>query len=43
MSYNPKQLKAIKSIEKNVVITAPPGSGKTHTMVGAIQIGRAHV
>ena len=37
MSYNPKQLRAIKAAEKNVVITAPPGSGKTHTMVGAIQ------
>jgi superfamily I DNA/RNA helicase len=37
MSYNSKQLSAIKSSENNVVISAPPGSGKTHTLIGAIQ------
>lgn len=34
--YNIKQTEAIQSKEKEIVITAPPGSGKTHTMVGAV-------
>lgn len=35
--YNTKQRKAIKSDEERVVIIAPPGSGKTMTMIGAIE------
>lgn len=35
--YNKEQLKVILSKEENVVIVAPPGSGKTHTMVGAVE------
>lgn len=35
--YNAEQRLAIESKEKKIVIIAPPGSGKTHTMVGAIQ------
>ena len=29
MNYNEKQLQAINAKESNIVITAPPGSGKT--------------
>jgi superfamily I DNA/RNA helicase len=35
--YNNSQLKAIESLDQYIVIKAPPGSGKTRTMVGAIQ------
>jgi ATP-dependent exoDNAse (exonuclease V) beta subunit len=35
--YNTAQQQAIASTEQNIVIKAPPGSGKTHTMVGAIE------
>jgi len=35
--YNAEQRLAIESKEEKIVIIAPPGSGKTHTMVGAIQ------
>ena len=35
--YNKYQLEAINSTEEKVIIVAPPGSGKTHTMTGAIQ------
>ena len=37
MNYNEKQLKAINAKEPNIVITAPPGSGKTASIVGAIE------
>ena len=37
MNYNEKQLKAINAPEANIVITAPPGSGKTASIVGAIE------
>jgi ATP-dependent exoDNAse (exonuclease V) beta subunit len=36
-TYNLAQQTAIYSQEDNIVIKAPPGSGKTFTMVGAIQ------
>lgn len=36
-SYNVKQLEAINSTEPKLVIIAPPGSGKTFTMTGAIE------
>jgi len=36
MNFNNKQNEAINSNQNNIVIKAPPGSGKTHTMVGAI-------
>lgn len=36
IQYNPEQKTAINSNEEKIVIIAPPGSGKTHTMVGAI-------
>jgi superfamily I DNA/RNA helicase len=35
--YNIKQMDAINSDESKLVIIAPPGSGKTHTMTGAIK------
>lgn len=35
--YNQYQQLAIDSTEDNVIIIAPPGSGKTHTMTGAIE------
>lgn len=35
--YNKEQRRAIDSNEEKIVIIAPPGSGKTFTMVGAIQ------
>jgi superfamily I DNA/RNA helicase len=35
--YNINQLEAIQSEENKLVIIAPPGSGKTHTMTGAIE------
>jgi ATP-dependent exoDNAse (exonuclease V) beta subunit len=35
--YNNFQQKAIYSTDHNIVIKAPPGSGKTFTMVGAMQ------
>ena len=35
--YNQSQLQAITSIEDCIVIKAPPGSGKTFTMVGAMK------
>ena len=37
MNFNEKQLETISATEDNVVVIAPPGSGKTTTMVGAIQ------
>ena len=37
MQYNKKQLQAINAQENNIVITAPPGSGKTASIVGAIE------
>lgn len=37
MNFNKKQLEAINAEEEKVVVIAPPGSGKTSTMVGAIQ------
>ena len=37
MNYNEKQLKAINSHEPKIVVIAPAGSGKTHSLVGAIQ------
>lgn len=37
MPFNKEQLKAIESEEKEIVIIAPPGSGKTATMVGAVE------
>jgi superfamily I DNA/RNA helicase len=37
MIYNNKQLDAINSVEPQVVVIAAPGSGKTHTMIGAIK------
>jgi ATP-dependent exoDNAse (exonuclease V) beta subunit len=36
-TYNQSQLKAIESLDNHIVIKAPPGSGKTLTMVGAIE------
>jgi ATP-dependent exoDNAse (exonuclease V) beta subunit len=36
-TYNSSQTQAIESANNNVVIKAPPGSGKTYTMVGAIK------
>lgn len=36
MSYNKLQQEAIDSTEDKVVVVAPPGSGKTHSLVGAI-------
>lgn len=36
-TYNIAQDKAITSTDHNIVIKAPPGSGKTYTMVGAIK------
>jgi superfamily I DNA/RNA helicase len=35
--YNASQLQAIQSLDQHIVIKAPPGSGKTLTMVGAIE------
>jgi superfamily I DNA/RNA helicase len=35
--YNQQQLKVIQSEHEKIVVIAPPGSGKTHTMVGAIE------
>lgn len=35
--YNTNQQKAINSKENEIVIVAPPGSGKTLTMVGAVE------
>ena len=37
MNYNDKQLDAINSKENKVVVIAPAGSGKTHSLVGAIK------
>jgi DNA helicase-2/ATP-dependent DNA helicase PcrA len=37
MNYNEKQLQAINAKEANIIITAPPGSGKTASIVGAIE------
>lgn len=37
MIYNELQLKAIESEAPKVLVTAPAGSGKTATLVGAIQ------
>ena len=37
MNYNEKQLQAINAKESNIIITAPPGSGKTASIVGAIE------
>ena len=34
--YSPSQLNAIKSTDRNMMILAGPGSGKTHTMTGRI-------
>jgi ATP-dependent exoDNAse (exonuclease V) beta subunit len=36
-TYNSAQKQAIYSTDPNIVIKAPPGSGKTLTMIGAIQ------
>lgn len=36
-TYNQSQLQAIESLDSHIVIKAPPGSGKTLTMVGAIE------
>lgn len=36
MQYNEAQLKVIYSQQPNIVVTAPPGSGKTHNIVGVI-------
>ena len=36
MSYNKLQQEAIDSNEAKIVVVAPPGSGKTHSLVGAI-------
>jgi DNA helicase II / ATP-dependent DNA helicase PcrA len=38
MTINPQQLAAIHSEEKKLVIIAPPGSGKTFTMVRSIEV-----
>jgi len=35
--YNIEQRKAIEDKHDKIVIIAPPGSGKTHTMVGAVE------
>ena len=35
--YNQRQIEAINASEDNIVITAPPGSGKTTSIIGAIQ------
>ena len=37
MNYNLSQQKAIDATEENMIIRAPAGSGKTSTIVGAIQ------
>ena len=37
INYNEKQLQAINAKESNIIITAPPGSGKTASIVGAIE------
>jgi superfamily I DNA/RNA helicase len=37
MNYNKKQLDAINSDKPKVVVIAPAGSGKTHSLVGAIK------
>jgi superfamily I DNA/RNA helicase len=37
MIYNEKQLSAINSVEPQVVVIASPGSGKTKTMIAAIE------
>jgi DNA helicase-2/ATP-dependent DNA helicase PcrA len=37
MIYNDKQLEAINSSEPQIVVVASPGSGKTHTMIAAIE------
>ena len=37
MNYNEEQLEAINSAASHVVVVAPPGSGKTASMIGAIQ------
>lgn len=37
IEFNELQLKAINTLEENVVIIAPAGSGKTSTLVGAIK------
>ena len=36
-TYNAEQQKAIQSLDHNIVIKAPPGSGKTFTMVQAMR------
>jgi ATP-dependent exoDNAse (exonuclease V) beta subunit len=36
-TYNAAQTQAIYSTDNNIVIKAPPGSGKTLTMIGAMQ------
>jgi ATP-dependent exoDNAse (exonuclease V) beta subunit len=36
-TYNTTQKEAIQSLDNNIIIKAPPGSGKTFTMVGAIR------
>lgn len=40
MNYNLNQQYAIESLENNIIIKAPPGSGKTATLIGAIQAHR---
>ena len=37
INYNKKQQQVIDASEDNIVITAPPGSGKTAALVGAIE------
>lgn len=37
MNYNKKQLDAINGTESRILVIAPAGSGKTHSLVGAIK------
>ena len=37
INLNPKQMEAVNAVEDKVLIVAPAGSGKTSTLIGAIQ------
>lgn len=37
INLNPKQMEAVNAVEDRVLIVAPAGSGKTSTLIGAIQ------